>query len=648
MACRTVVLATMTFDPRDPGGPPGNTPQRLVVTSPSGVPAAAWTMRLDHEPIARTVVVARMTLRLEGDRWVRAPHQDPLPTEPGSLPTSPPATSTPLTQATLARASDVPRLGAVTHDATLILEPSLTAAARRVTRLGGGLPTLLVAGGSTQRLPLTLVPIRLGPALATLVLDMWTSFPAPAMGVARLVLAIDDDAAVEREEETLTTAGRAAGTALPFQSGAVQEEETSPAPPSPRSAAAGLPFNDGATVGRAPSAAPGQKQTLFLAQQPIEALLATPETASPTAMTAMPPVTPPAFVAPPAPIGAPHAPAQPAPPAASPFRSAPPLSTALPATPSYLVGTAAEATRGLRPATAPAAPNGVVDASNRASDPRPPDLRGVTDRDASAAQEAVDLVCFDPEVGPRLRGRPAWKRLLREAPSRAPDPRDVAEETTVDAEARSAAVEIILSGTPDPLGSWAEMLVRAAAPRGRFLPPLALGVARLRFDFDERAVLRAHCAAAKAHAGDTALAEAIARGTALAADADPMIPLVDFQEALAQLRLAFAAKERAISVATLQQRAEQTLVAQRAWKLVELRGTERVRGRLEGDLASPGALVTTYLSHDGARRLPIARSWSVRVVAELRGPEEVGHEGAELAASVLALGLPLARFAEAT
>jgi len=604
-------------------------PSRIVVTSPSGLPVTAWSWRgRDGEP-SHGVAVARMTLRASGDDWVRADMHEPLPPDSAELARTAVALGTVQDRLILGDADEGSLPGPIRHDAQVIIG---AAGSSQATRLRGGLPTLLGTSTSgTQRIPFEIIALRWSLRRRQLVLDLCASLQWSGPAAPRLLLVIDDDTQLDGDEEsTLTTPGRHAGqsAALPFQGSSGNAGSSGAAPHSEgasaqRRAATGLPFqeDDGAPipVGSAPvaTAYPGQTRTMFMAAHGPGARAAVPASPEPRQPAPLQPpqriAAPVAFVAaalppmPPTPVAI----ATPAP-VAPPFRiSAPPLR-----------------------------PFGAADASDRASTPK--DGSGSTtaaaSRAASQRPAAIDLLWFDPDAGERFRSVVAWRRLLREAES---DPARAAladAESTANAEARRAAVEIMLAASPDSLASFRDKLTSALAPRGAFRAPLAMATARLVVAFDERATLAAYCAASRAQAlADATFSETWKPCSELVAEDDPLIPIEDLLAAAASLRTAFAARPRPLSGMELDGRVEQALVARRRYKTVELMGTPWMRAALvAGDPAEGGDRIITYLPAPCAQQWPLASALAVRAIVELTPPQELVLDE-PVAARILAL-----------
>lgn len=244
-----VLRSTMATDSRAPHGPQ---PQRLVVTSPSGLPVSGWAwFPLDGDADVDGVVLSRMTLRPSGDDWVRAEGQEPL--DRGATDFSSPAGGSAPRTLVMLPDSDTVVSGPIAHDA----EVTSSALDARTTRLRGGRVTLIGTGPSgTHRTNLEIVALRRVGPLGHIALDLRASFRWPDARRMRFLIAIDDASHIEDREGTLTTPGERPAEALPFRGSAPSE------PTGRVSSTIGLPFQDEARRSAPPTVGPGETRSM--------------------------------------------------------------------------------------------------------------------------------------------------------------------------------------------------------------------------------------------------------------------------------------------------------------------------------------------------------------------------------------------------
>lgn len=370
---------------------------------------------------------------------------------------------------------------------------------------------------------------------------------------------------------------------------------------------------------------------------PIAAPAAQP---TPPPVAALPPVAPPAappIVAHPAappPIVAPQAISAPLPPAAPPPIVAPqaislPAAIALPAP--------AAPAEPQSPWAAGAASAGVTAAPIAAAIAPAAALPVAEARPAAAtrvsADEVVDLLWFDPEAVPRLRGR--WPAIIDELDFEPLDPRhDLPVDDPAASRERHHVFGVLTRAEATDARGVAREMFEAIGDHGRFTPPLVVIGGELRFPFDELETLKTAAAAAKPLAKDdkklTDLLEMLAEllDTPLLQGSPSAVEslLKDLTSAIQQTR-------RPLPVKYLDAHLERVLLEKRRYQRRTVFGGPCIRALLgQGSGAVPA-----YLPDALADKLPLVTSMRARLVAEVC-PSQDQYESHPHALRVVALG----------
>jgi len=418
---------------------------------------------------------------------------------------------------------------------------------------------------------------------------------------------------------------------------------------------------------------------------PVTQLFRGPQAPPPLAgqTPAAPPSVLPGIVAPPASVAPPLPPASLAPRvgttvgqaavlAASKARAAPPRSTAPPPVAPSREPSRPRSTQPDPRTLATAAFLGAAEASNAAAISPPKDesdklTRSTPDRSAASAngRTLVDLLWFDPELGPRLEENDAWKRILDadkpveepepEEPVWTPDPdnpedlpppprkkrkKPPEKEKTAEEKAkeeRSRVAKVISRGSPT--FDVESALFSAIDDDGVLAPPLCVVAGDLELPFDEVETLKVlTSAAAPLATGDKKLKETLdlaneALGTPLGSS-----PEVAASFSI-RVREAWIKANRMLPPDYLDVHSRRVLLEQRKYQLRELAGASWIRALLHGTSGERPA--PTYLPADLAKKLPLFTRFSARLVVEL-SPQQDQNESHPVALRVLALARTLA------
>ncbi len=262
-----------------------------------------------------------------------------------------------------------------------------------------------------------------------------------------------------------------------------------------------------------------------------------------------------------------------------------------------------------------AALGGLVSASNAAADPRLSGQAGASRRVIEG--DVLQVVWYLPDILPRLRRKPEWKRLLDKIdlvkfdpdldhPDLAGDPAALEEQREVFAILSKAA-----SGGQDAVDG---ALLEALRADGRFAPQLLLLAGELRFDFDENETLKATVTSARPFTdNDEPLNKAVESASQfLKAE---MVASPDVVTAMtAKVREAFANASRPVAASFLDEQTERVLLEKRALQKREVFGAPQARGAFH--FAGGGSGIPTYLPWPVAQKLPLFRRLRVRALCE--------------------------------
>lgn len=263
-----------------------------------------------------------------------------------------------------------------------------------------------------------------------------------------------------------------------------------------------------------------------------------------------------------------------------------------------------------------AALGGLVSASNAAADPRRP---GEVEKPVSRfTGDVLHVVWFLPELTPRLRRKPEWKKILdrlelvrfdpdADHPDLAGDPAALEEQREIFA--------ILSKGTAGTQDAVDTALLASLRSDGRFAPQLLLLGGEMRFDFDEMELLKATVTTARPFAdADENLKKAVESATVFFSNTDAVASPEVVTAMTGRVREAFQqATSRPVPASFLDEQTERVLLEKRALQKREVFGGSYARAILAfGGTAG----VPTYVPWDVAKKLPIFRRLRVRVLAE--------------------------------
>jgi hypothetical protein len=228
--------------------------------------------------------------------------------------------------------------------------------------------------------------------------------------------------------------------------------------------------------------------------------------------------------------------------------------------------------------------------------------------------EILEMLWCDASFLPRIRARPAWKKLL--AGAKHPDEEATARAHSKEAkELRDAFVVLARVEPVDAAGL--EAALDAATADGMFSPPLVLVVGDVALSFDEREVLKATLGlVAPFAAGDKKLKEQCDTTRELLESPWVETGSAGMAALTVSLREAFAKAQRGISPASLETQCERILLEQRRLQKRILLGETWVRALLVPDGSDHA--IPLYLPEPAAKQLPMFTRFRARVLAELR------------------------------
>lgn len=488
-------------------------------------------------------------------------------------------------------------------------------------------------------------------------IDVSESGPATAVGASTAVLGAAsvgnrsfDRRPAHTAASSRTGAATARGEALPFATSAARAGETTsnlnalpftgtagakpppeptpppvaPAQPGTMQIQSGLPFAKGAEAAPV-SALPPASATpggfwAGAAAGGLAAVAAAPAIAAPA--IAAPAIAAPTFGVAPPPISAPI----PAPlPSVEPAAWPPSSGVPVPPPPPAMAHSSAAALAGL------------VSASNAAADPRAGSATaGPAPRWVEG--DVLHLLWFNPEVAPRVRRRPEWKKLLDKMEQGPFDP-DVdepdMEAEPADMEDRREVYEVIARGTPAGTDAVDRSLLEAVRADGRFAPQLLLLLGELRFDFDELETLKATISAAMPFtSNDEELKKNVDAATAFLSTPG-LVAAPDVATGMTQkIRDAFAIGNRPVAATYLDDQTERALLERRAYQKRSVFGAPHLRSVFFFQGSSSG--IPTYLPESLGKKLPLFRRLRVRLLAEahFQADQYESHAAALKAAAV--------------
>jgi hypothetical protein len=261
---------------------------------------------------------------------------------------------------------------------------------------------------------------------------------------------------------------------------------------------------------------------------------------------------------------------------------------------------------------------GAAGASNAAADPA--QARGPNGEPPPRKIEGdvLQLLWFLPEITPRVRRRPEWKKLLDELEQARFDPEvdePAAAEDPAELEDRREVFEVLARGKSTDLGGVERAMLDAIRPDGRFAPQLLLVAGELRFDFDEFEHLKAaHSIAASFASGDDELKKALEPSAAYLATPE-LVPNADVATNLTtRIREAFAKANRPVGPTYLDDQCERTLLERRAFQKRSVFGKPHLRALFHFPDASHG--LPTYLPPELGPKLPLFRRLRAKCLVE--------------------------------
>ncbi|MFO0553366.1 MAG: DUF2169 domain-containing protein [Polyangiaceae bacterium] len=260
---------------------------------------------------------------------------------------------------------------------------------------------------------------------------------------------------------------------------------------------------------------------------------------------------------------------------------------------------------------------GLTAASNAAADThRGGDTSGPAPRIIEG--DVLHLLWFKPDVAPRVRRKPEWKKILDkleqgpfdpeiDEPSLADDPAEL--------EDRREIYEVLAHGTPAGQDSIDRALLDAVRSDGRFAPQLLLLLGEVRFDFDEIELLKATVSAATPFATpDSDLKKNIEQATAFLATPG-LVASADVATTMTtKVRDAFAGSSRTVPATYLDDQTERALLERRAYQKRSVFGEPHLRGLFFFVGSTTG--IPTYFADALGKKLPLFRRLRVRMLVE--------------------------------
>jgi hypothetical protein len=254
------------------------------------------------------------------------------------------------------------------------------------------------------------------------------------------------------------------------------------------------------------------------------------------------------------------------------------------------------------------------------------------------AQEALELIWFDPEGVPRIRRKAEWRPLL-DALEQAPldpdfdDPAFAKDPMVI--EDRREVFEILAQATPMSAEGLDTALGRCLRPDGKFVPALALFAAELELPFDELSALRATLTTVSPLAGqDEALKSTLQAAKDFLATPGLMSAPAVAEGLTKRIEDAFAQGKRVVPTGYLEAQRERALLEQRQYQRRAVFGGKHLRGLLKLGASEPaaakpgsttkpsagsgGVVVPAYLPESLADVLPMLPRFRARMVAEIR------------------------------
>jgi hypothetical protein len=302
---------------------------------------------------------------------------------------------------------------------------------------------------------------------------------------------------------------------------------------------------------------------------------------------------------------------------------------------------------GAMPAASPlpaVRPPNPVEALREPSAPPPPIPIEPVERERKPrhAHEVVELLWYDAEAMPRIKGQRRWADLIEEL-RRKPDdepldfdeepppeePEDVRDRRTVVAIMTRASV---LSGF-----DLQQTMMESVDASGSFEPPLVLMNGRLHLPFDQLETLKATLAAVTPLiAGNKELQETVDAVNELLKTPWLQEGSGEVAEGLTdKVRNAFKRGDRIVDPGYLDDHTERILLERRCYQRRKLFGDEWIRALLSPP--SSRARIPTYLPVKLDKDLPMFKSFPTRIIAEAHQQQDQ-YETHDCALKVVAFG----------
>ncbi len=242
-------------------------------------------------------------------------------------------------------------------------------------------------------------------------------------------------------------------------------------------------------------------------------------------------------------------------------------------------------------------------------------MSSTQDGSGGSPEALLELLWLDPEHMARVRRRPAWRRILDDAQSRATDDSGVPElpNQDVSPEDRRDILLIVTRAVATDGTGVSTALSSSVHEDGKFVPPLALVAGELRFPFDEIEMLKATATTATPFAsGDDGLKAAVdaARDFLAIPDLSPAPAVVE--AITGRIRDAFGRVKRAVPTGYLEAQVDRALLEQRRYQQRTFRGEPHLRALLHPN-GERGALLV-YLPAAVCDKLPLYQRFGARLV----------------------------------
>ncbi|MFS8070879.1 MAG: hypothetical protein ACMG6S_31315 [Byssovorax sp.] len=275
--------------------------------------------------------------------------------------------------------------------------------------------------------------------------------------------------------------------------------------------------------------------------------------------------------------------------------------------------------------------------------PAPPSKASAARPSTSASRpppnDVLDLLWFDPDALPRIRGR--FSRLIDQLEFEPLDPHhDLPVDDPKASRDRHHAFGVLTQAPVTDAPGISRAMVEAISDKGRFTPPLVVLSGELRFPFDEVEHLKAAAAAAKPLARDdkrlSDLLEMVGElvGTPLLQGSPGAVDSL-----LRDLSGAVSQSKRPLPVKFLDAHLERVLLEQRRYQKRTVFGAPMIRGLFTP--AGSSAAVPAYLPEPVADKLPLVVQMKVRLIVEASSSQDQ-YESHPQALRVVALGRAMA------